>query len=128
MKKDRLGTLKTIEAGGHTAEFYSLPQLEAQGIGAVSRLPVSVRILLESVLRNCDGRTCSVSRAGSLMRNERKKYPLRIETPVEVESYLHGGILPYVLKKGSSPNARRKAHSAQGSLKRHFCSCAFCRA
>ena len=36
-------------------KFYSLPQLEAQGIGAISRLPVSIRILLESVLRNCDG-------------------------------------------------------------------------
>src|ERR671918_281649 len=55
MKKDLLGTLKTFETGGQTAKFYSLPELEAQGIGAVSRLPISIRILLESVLRNCDG-------------------------------------------------------------------------
>ncbi|MEX2382749.1 MAG: aconitate hydratase [Opitutales bacterium] len=36
--------------------FYSLPALEAAGLGAVSRLPVCIRIVLESVLRNCDGK------------------------------------------------------------------------
>ncbi len=36
--------------------FYSLPELERQGVGRVSRLPVSIRIVLESILRNCDGR------------------------------------------------------------------------
>ncbi len=37
--------------------LYSLPALEEAGLGAISRLPVSLRIVLESVLRNCDGRT-----------------------------------------------------------------------
>src|SRR4030095_4572299 len=36
--------------------YYSLPALERAGIGKVSRLPVSIRIVLESVLRNCDGK------------------------------------------------------------------------
>lgn len=35
--------------------FYSLPALERQGIGTISRLPFSIRVVLESVLRNCDG-------------------------------------------------------------------------
>ncbi len=35
--------------------FYSLPALEAAGLGKISRLPVSIRIVLESVLRNVDG-------------------------------------------------------------------------
>jgi aconitate hydratase len=35
--------------------YYSLPQLEKQGIGPISKLPVSIRIVLESVLRNYDG-------------------------------------------------------------------------
>ena len=39
-----------------TGEFYSLPQLEKVGVGQISRLPLSIRILLESVLRNCDGK------------------------------------------------------------------------
>lgn len=40
---------------GKTGVFYSLPQLEKAGLGAISRLPVSIRIVLESVLRNFDG-------------------------------------------------------------------------
>ncbi|KAB2313967.1 aconitate hydratase AcnA [Betaproteobacteria bacterium SCN2] len=44
-------TLKTSPAG----KYHSLPALEAAGIGKISRLPVSIRIVLESVLRNCDG-------------------------------------------------------------------------
>jgi len=39
---------------GKQARYYSLPALEEAGIGPVSRLPVTLRIVLESVLRNCD--------------------------------------------------------------------------
>src|SRR5215203_550410 len=39
---------------GSDGTYYSLPQLEAEGIGKVSRLPISIRIVLESVLRNFD--------------------------------------------------------------------------
>jgi aconitate hydratase len=50
-------TLESFHAGGErSAQFYSLPQLERAGIGPVSRLPVSIRIVLESVLRNFDGK------------------------------------------------------------------------
>ncbi len=50
-------TRQTFAAGGgKTGTYYSLPQLEAAGIGPVSRLPVSIRIVLESVLRNYDGK------------------------------------------------------------------------
>src|SRR5437667_1061033 len=46
-------------AAGKTGQFYSLPALEKAGMGKISRLPVSIRIVLESVLRNCDGRKIS---------------------------------------------------------------------
>ncbi|MFL6529163.1 MAG: aconitase family protein, partial [Chthoniobacterales bacterium] len=50
-------TLQKFDAGnGREAQFHSLPALEQQGIGPISRLPVSIRIVLESVLRNCDGK------------------------------------------------------------------------
>ncbi len=49
-------TRQTFDAGnGKSASYYSLPQLEKAGVGAVSKLPVSIRIVLESVLRNYDG-------------------------------------------------------------------------
>ena len=41
---------------GSGGSFYSLPELESQGVGPVSKLPVSIRIVLESVLRNYDGK------------------------------------------------------------------------
>ncbi len=51
------GTLQTFKPGnGQPGKFYSLPALEKAGVGPVSRLPVSIRLVLESVLRNCDGK------------------------------------------------------------------------
>ncbi len=53
-------SLQTFDAAaGKTGRFYSLPQLEKDGIGPLSRLPVSIRIVLETVLRNCDGQKIS---------------------------------------------------------------------
>lgn len=51
-----LKTLKSFKtASGKEGRFYSLPEL-AKTFPNVARLPVSVRIVLESVLRNCDGK------------------------------------------------------------------------
>ncbi|HEX5176882.1 MAG TPA: aconitate hydratase AcnA, partial [Chthoniobacteraceae bacterium] len=53
-------TLRSFDLGnGREGNFYSLPALEKAGIGPISKLPVSIRIVLESVLRNCDGRRVS---------------------------------------------------------------------
>src|ERR1051325_8515741 len=49
-------TLQSFEPNpGKSGQFYSLPQLEKEGIGPVSKLPVSIRVVLESVLRNFEG-------------------------------------------------------------------------
>jgi aconitate hydratase len=54
---DEFKTLKKFDAGnGREGSLFSLPALEEQGVGPISRLPVSIRIVLESVLRNCDGK------------------------------------------------------------------------
>jgi len=54
------GTLQNFELGnGSPGKFYSLPALEKAGVGAISKLPVSIRLVLESVLRNCDGKKVS---------------------------------------------------------------------
>src|SRR5437899_6787548 len=50
-------TVETFDLGnGKRGQFYSLPKLEAAGVGPVSSLPVSIRIVLEAVLRNVDGK------------------------------------------------------------------------
>ena len=43
-------------APGLSGHFYSLPQLEKENVGPVSKLPVSIRIVLESLVRNFDGK------------------------------------------------------------------------
>ncbi|HXG58774.1 MAG TPA: aconitate hydratase [Thermoanaerobaculia bacterium] len=57
MSHNAFNTLDTFDSGGgKSGRFYSLPRLEQAGLSGVSRLPVSIRIVLESVLRNVDGK------------------------------------------------------------------------
>src|SRR5262245_45002949 len=53
-------TLRNFDLGnGKEGAYYSLPALEKAGVGPISKLPVSIRLVLESVLRNCDGKRVS---------------------------------------------------------------------
>lgn len=52
---DRLGVRTTFDTGSGTAYLYSLKKLEEKGYGNISRLPFSIKVLLEAVLRSCDG-------------------------------------------------------------------------
>src|SRR3984893_4478490 len=57
MPQNTLNTLDNFDLGNRKpGQFYSLPKLEAAGVGPVSKLPVSICIVLESVLRNVDGK------------------------------------------------------------------------
>jgi aconitate hydratase len=47
-------SLQSFEIHGRQIHYYSLPTLEERGIGPISKLPVSIRILIESLLRNYD--------------------------------------------------------------------------
>lgn len=59
-------TLKTFEtASGREGRFFSLPEL-AKTYPNVNRLPVSIRIVLESVLRNCDGKKVTAEHVAEL--------------------------------------------------------------
>ncbi|MGB8507927.1 MAG: aconitate hydratase [Pyrinomonadaceae bacterium] len=68
MAHNLFNTLRTFTTEeGRGGQFYSLPQLEKEGIGPVSRLPVSMRIVLESVLRNYDGKIVEESDVRALV-------------------------------------------------------------
>ncbi|RZI40545.1 aconitate hydratase AcnA [Herbaspirillum sp. HC18] len=57
MSTNTLNTLKDFTiSGSRKGKFHSLPALEKTLGVSISRLPVSIRIVLESVLRNCDGK------------------------------------------------------------------------
>ena len=57
--QDSLKTRRTLEAAGQTVSYYSLEAASAQ-IGDISRLPYSMKVLLENLLRFEDGVTVSV--------------------------------------------------------------------
>lgn len=60
-------TLTTFDLGNQkTGHLYSLPELEKAGIGPISRLPISIRIVLESVLRHCDGKKITAKDVSTL--------------------------------------------------------------
>ncbi|NBU27255.1 MAG: aconitate hydratase AcnA [Caulobacteraceae bacterium] len=52
---DSLNTRRTLSVGGKTFVYYSLPVAEEAGLAGISRLPVSMKVLLENLLRNEDG-------------------------------------------------------------------------
>jgi len=57
MNFDRTEFLQSFPvSSSKEGRFYSLPRLEEAGIAEVSQLPVCIRIVLESLLRNCDGK------------------------------------------------------------------------
>ncbi len=57
MSQNPFNTLQSFSPkSGKKGKLFSLPALEKAGVGKVSKLPVSIRIVLESVLRNCDGK------------------------------------------------------------------------
>src|SRR5581483_1973322 len=79
--QDEFKTLRKFDAGkGRQALLYSLPALEEQGIGKISRLPVSIRVVLESVLRNCDGKKVQ-RKDGETLANWNAKSPGNAEIP-----------------------------------------------
>src|SRR5467141_2930190 len=81
---DEFKTLKKFDAGnGREGFLHSLPELETQGVGKISRLPISIRIVLESVLRNCDGKKVRCKDVETLAGWDAKK-PANEEIPFVV--------------------------------------------
>ena len=74
-------SLQTFDlGGGRKGRLYSLPALEAAGVGKISRLPISIRIVLESVLRNVDGKKVT-ERDVRALANWNAKSPAQEEIP-----------------------------------------------
>src|SRR5688500_15824423 len=53
--KDRFGARASFDTGSGTAYYYRLNRLEEAGIGNISRLPFSIKVLMEAVLREANG-------------------------------------------------------------------------
>jgi aconitate hydratase len=81
---DTFQTLQTFDTGSEKpGQLYSLPALEKAGIGPISKLPVSIRLVLESVLRNCDGQRVRPDDV-KMLANWNAKAPAPVEIPFVV--------------------------------------------
>ncbi|MDD2740003.1 MAG: aconitate hydratase AcnA [Methylomonas lenta] len=74
---DPFGALQPL--GFASASYYALSSLEGNGIANISHLPFSIKILLESVLRNCDG--YAISEADVIALAGWQPHGSRSETP-----------------------------------------------
>ncbi|WP_312151180.1 aconitate hydratase AcnA, partial [Paenibacillus odorifer] len=54
--KDHFSLARTLESGGKSYRYYDLKSLEEQGLGSISSLPFSIKVLLEAAVRQFDGR------------------------------------------------------------------------
>ena len=58
---DTLKTRRRLKVGARSYDYFSIKAAEKAGLGDVSRLPFSLKVLLENLLRSEDGRTVTVT-------------------------------------------------------------------
>ena len=111
MTQNLFNALQEFKYAGKTGKYYSLPALEKAGVGKISRLPVSLRIVLESALRNCDGKKISEEHLRALAGWKPKAERTR-EVPIVVARVLLQDMtgVPLVVDFA----AMREAAKAQG--------------
>lgn len=80
MATDAFKTKSTLTVAGKNYTYYSLPALKAKGFAKLDTLPYSVRVLLESLLRNVDGFTVTTDDVSGLA-NYNAKSPAKEELP-----------------------------------------------
>jgi|FLYL01.1.fsa_nt_gi aconitate hydratase len=77
--QDKLGALDTIDSGLGRVSYYRLARLEEAGYGTLARLPFTVRILLENLVRRLDGVIVTEEDVLSLVRWGRDEAPRELQ-------------------------------------------------
>ena len=75
--RNSFNTIDQLHVGSQTFRIYNLQKLEAQGKLALAKLPFSIRVLLENVLRNEDGRLVKKEDVETIINYNAKKVPTR---------------------------------------------------
>ena len=78
---------KTLKVGGKTYVYYSLPAAEKNGLKGISKLPYSMKVLLENLLRNEDGRTVKKYDILAVSKWLKKR---KLEHPLKPRDYARG--------------------------------------
>ena len=112
MSHNLFNSLQKFKFGaGKTGSYYALPALEKAGLGKISRLPVSLRVVLESALRSHDGKKITDEHLKNLANWQPKATRTR-EVPIVVARVLLQDMtgVPLVVDFA----AMREAAKAQG--------------
>ncbi len=80
---DFFGARDTFDTGSGKVAIYRLSQLEKKGIAKIDRLPFSIKVLLESVLRSYDGHIVTEDDVKTLA-NYNAKSPAQVEVPLHL--------------------------------------------
>ena len=78
---DTFGSLSPLSVGGKKYDYYRLSALEDQGLCRLDTLPFSIRVLLEAVLRSCDGFSVTADDVKNLARWTPESAQSGIEIP-----------------------------------------------
>ena len=81
--KDFFNARGTFDTGFGQATIYRLSALQKSGVANIERLPFSIKIMLESVLRNCDGYVVTEEDVRTLA-NYNAKSPAQVEIPFKL--------------------------------------------
>src|SRR5574340_439943 len=76
---DVFGARKKLKTQGGTVSYYSLNTLEEKGVGPISHLPTSIRVMLEAALRQCN--EDEISREDVLLFANWLPHPVEAEVP-----------------------------------------------
>ncbi|MCL4379444.1 MAG: aconitate hydratase AcnA [Candidatus Marsarchaeota archaeon] len=108
--------LKSFDLNGKRVLYYSIPALDELGVGRTSRLPFSIRVVLESLVRNLDGKSVNEEDVKALA-NWNAKSPDDRDIPFKVSRILMqdftgvpavvdiAAIRDYITKNGEAPDA-----------------------
>ena len=80
-KNDVFDSRKFFEIDGKRYHYYNLNVLEEAGVGEVSKLPYSIKVLLESVLRQQDGRVIKKEHVENLAKWGTEEMSIDIDVP-----------------------------------------------
>ena len=89
LKHDPFAARDTFDTGSGKAGIYRLSKLEDAGLGKMAALPYSIRVLLESLLRNCDGYEVTESGDGVEALELQHYEPLTLPAMRELAARVH---------------------------------------
>ena len=110
---DSFRCCKTLQVGSKTYAYYSLPIAEKNGLKGISRLPFSMKVLLENLLRNEDGRTVTkddIKAVAEWLKTKTLRPRDRLPPGARADAGLH--------RRAGGGRSRRHARRHEGARRR----------